>query len=386
MSPHWPNFYQLQRPMAKAFVAMAMVLLPPAPSARALAWPTEGQVEVRRVFSEPTLNIPLGDPCHVSWSLTPIVGLALEGLFLSEQYPDWLVFENLQARLDGQPVTVYLEIGALGEVTPGLRPHRFVFWDVESGMTDFAVPEGATLTVEFDLSSESAGTVPTTENGWFGRLQSEPKRAVGGYLTDGPDLHFGQTPLTLLAFEAHDAGDHIRLRWELHLEGETEQFRLQRGETGDPRNSLPLTAAIHEGPGDYSYEDREALPGREYWYWLAMLDAAGDVGRYLGPARGMLAGPTPPPASLLRNFPNPFNPRTTLRFETPEPGRVDLAVYDLRGRLLRHLAAEELDAGVHERIWDGRDDAGRELPSGSYFARLHRPGRPLTLHQLTLLR
>ncbi|MFO7654616.1 MAG: FG-GAP-like repeat-containing protein [Candidatus Krumholzibacteriia bacterium] len=75
--------------------------------------------------------------------------------------------------------------------------------------------------------------------------------------------------------------------------------------------------------------------------------------------------------SLAQNFPNPFNPATSIIFELPRAGRVDLAVYGLDGRRVRTLLAEAPHgAGRHEVIWDGADDAGRRVASGTYFYRL----------------
>ncbi len=79
--------------------------------------------------------------------------------------------------------------------------------------------------------------------------------------------------------------------------------------------------------------------------------------------------PSGQPAQLVvgQNVPNPFNPRTTIRFSLPEAGPVRVAVYDLRGRLLRVLVAATLPAGSHDVTWDGRDDQGRVVASGAYF-------------------
>ena len=71
-----------------------------------------------------------------------------------------------------------------------------------------------------------------------------------------------------------------------------------------------------------------------------------------------------------RCYPNPFNPRTTIRFELPEAGVARVAVHDVAGRLVRLLVDESLPAGSHEALWDGRDASGREVGSGTYLARL----------------
>ncbi|MBM4130105.1 hypothetical protein FJ250_03625 [bacterium] len=81
-------------------------------------------------------------------------------------------------------------------------------------------------------------------------------------------------------------------------------------------------------------------------------------------------GEPPRAGPVLAVTPNPFNPATRLAWGQEQPGAVDLAVFDLRGRRLRSLAAGWQGAGSHAVSWDGRDDAGRALPSGVYVARL----------------
>ncbi len=76
-------------------------------------------------------------------------------------------------------------------------------------------------------------------------------------------------------------------------------------------------------------------------------------------------------ARLLQNAPNPFNPKTTLRFELPSAGAVDLAVFDAQGRRVRSLlTGKQMPAGASSVVWDGRDDRGLPAGSGVYFYRL----------------
>jgi hypothetical protein len=77
---------------------------------------------------------------------------------------------------------------------------------------------------------------------------------------------------------------------------------------------------------------------------------------------------------LFQNRPNPFSPETWIAFELPEPGRVDLGIYSVDGRLVRTLVKEERAVGSHEVTWDGRDDRGRRMTGGVYFYKLATPG------------
>lgn len=78
-------------------------------------------------------------------------------------------------------------------------------------------------------------------------------------------------------------------------------------------------------------------------------------------------------------YPNPFNPRTTIRFDLQAAGPVRLSVYDVAGRLVRTLVDSDLSGGTQEVTWDGRDASGRGVGSGSYFARLLAAGRRETV-------
>ncbi|MDP6418026.1 MAG: S8 family serine peptidase [Candidatus Krumholzibacteria bacterium] len=99
---------------------------------------------------------------------------------------------------------------------------------------------------------------------------------------------------------------------------------------------------------------------------------------------GTGAGDTPPATRLAGNYPNPFNPKTTIRFELDKAGPVLLEVYDVGGRLLKTLENGSLPAGPQERSWDGRDNNGRAMASGVYFAKLHTGDRSLS-HRMVLL-
>ncbi len=90
-------------------------------------------------------------------------------------------------------------------------------------------------------------------------------------------------------------------------------------------------------------------------------------------------------ALSLSAAPNPFNPRITLRWSQPSPGPVDLAVYDVRGMLVRRLVEGERPAGAGEVAWDGCDGQGRGLAAGTYLARL-RTSAGTELRKLTLVR
>jgi len=72
----------------------------------------------------------------------------------------------------------------------------------------------------------------------------------------------------------------------------------------------------------------------------------------------------------LKMSPNPFNPQTKISFSLPSDSHVHLLVYDIRGRLVNVLMEGTQVAGPHSVIWDGKDQHGAQVASGTYFARL----------------
>jgi parallel beta-helix repeat protein len=97
---------------------------------------------------------------------------------------------------------------------------------------------------------------------------------------------------------------------------------------------------------------------------------AGHTGTYTECETG-IEGEVSGRAWLSHNFPNPFNPSTAIHYRVPSPGgSVRLAVYDLRGRLVRTLVNSEQRGGEYVSVWRGLDDTGRPVGSGVYFYRL----------------
>lgn len=73
---------------------------------------------------------------------------------------------------------------------------------------------------------------------------------------------------------------------------------------------------------------------------------------------------------LNQNFPNPFNPSTTVKYELPENSKIILAIYNLQGQKVTTLANDFQTAGYHQVIWNGTNDMGQKVSSGVYFLRM----------------
>ncbi|MFQ5628533.1 MAG: choice-of-anchor B family protein [bacterium] len=73
---------------------------------------------------------------------------------------------------------------------------------------------------------------------------------------------------------------------------------------------------------------------------------------------------------LHDNYPNPFNPTTTIRVELPTESNVELSIYNVIGQPVHRLVSGRLRAGIHRVVWDGIDDLGRPVPAGVYIYQL----------------
>jgi parallel beta-helix repeat protein len=84
--------------------------------------------------------------------------------------------------------------------------------------------------------------------------------------------------------------------------------------------------------------------------------------------------PVPQNYVLGNNYPNPFNPNTTISFGMKEAGYVKVTVFNSRGQVVRTLVAAKKDAGYNQVVWNGRDDKNHALASGMYFYRMEANG------------
>ena len=93
----------------------------------------------------------------------------------------------------------------------------------------------------------------------------------------------------------------------------------------------------------------------------------------------------PARVELYPNYPNPFNPSTTLRFALREAGRVQLEIRNVRGQLVQVIADRVFEAGTHTLTWNGTDEGGRAVASGIYLVRLI-VGSEVATGRLTLVK
>ncbi len=95
------------------------------------------------------------------------------------------------------------------------------------------------------------------------------------------------------------------------------------------------------------------------------------------------AGPKQSAKFSISNFPNPFNPITTIFYNLPEEDDISLTVYNLKGQIVKELVEGAQPAGNYKVVWDGKNQFGQPVSSGIYYYRLEACGR--TLHKKMLM-
>ena len=170
-------------------------------------------------------------------------------------------------------------------------------------------------------------------------------------------------PILAASLRGERQAGMVRLEWD-GVDPLSAGLRMARHSAGNS-TELDLGRATGLGTGHWVFEDDRA-PLHEVDYVLS--DHRGqELARANLPAaaRGLRLAPASP---------NPFNPRTRLAFELSEAGHVSLNVYDSRGRRVATLVSGLRAAGLHEELFSGIDDHGRELGSGVYHLRLESGG------------
>jgi len=175
-------------------------------------------------------------------------------------------------------------------------------------------------------------------------------------------------PVELAAFEAKAKRGDVELSWITATESNNYGFEIERRPAATPEWQC---VAFVEGAGTrsaastYHYRDRDLEPG-SYAYRLRQIDSDGTT--TLSEAIEVMIL-IPSQFVLEQNYPNPFNPATEIAFQISpqESGPVSLKVFNLMGQEIRTLLQTALQVGYHRVSWDGRDNYGRPVTSGTYI-------------------
>lgn len=197
-------------------------------------------------------------------------------------------------------------------------------------------------------------------------------------------------PVELTSFTAVGSDGQVSLKWVTQSELNNQGFVLERS---TDKNGIYQTIASYEhdtalrGAGNssstinYSYIDETVFNGNTYWYKLIDVDFNGvrtshpvisAVPHVSSADIGIVDNSELPKSFALKgNYPNPFNPETTISFDIPETENdlvnVNLSVYNMLGQQMITLINEPLAANSYQAKWYGKDSKGSFVPTGIYF-------------------
>jgi len=118
------------------------------------------------------------------------------------------------------------------------------------------------------------------------------------------------------------------------------------------------------------------LTGSGFWdIFVAKLNSSVFVENEINPA-----------VNSLSNYPNPFNPTTTISFSIPKDSKVELSIYNIKGQKVKQLISEQFSTGQHSVVWDGRDDNNLPVGSGIYFYTLKINGNSKAINKMILIK
>ena len=247
--------------------------------------------------------------------------------YLLNQNPTPFLFDAADVNYDGQ-INVLDIIGAVQLISGGAPPNKVMIANSEADIylldDRIAINSiGQVSALQFELSGEQLDKVKlfAGQPGFeFAYVQSGNKIIGVLYSFDNKTL---------------PAGYHDILR--------IEKPSYANASAGGPETNLSWASA---------------LGGDDHGFYV-------DIHKHQGEPT------TPLNFDLLAAYPNPFSHETTIRYQLPEPAKVQMDIFDMNGRLVKTLLSANKPEGYHQVIWNGRDAEGKQVSDGIFICTLH---------------
>ncbi len=183
----------------------------------------------------------------------------------------------------------------------------------------------------------------------------------------------------ITSFHAVARGLNVDIAWQITTDESLSGFRIYREDAGGKVSRFPGAGLLDLETTKFT--DSNVLPGAEYKYTLAVVKPDGREVRSIETKVGIEIAP----ARLSQNYPNPFNPGTQIGYYVDRESDVSLRIYDVTGRHVRTLIESRQSPGEYTELWDGTDEQGDPVASGTYFYRL-RIGKTTLTRKMVLLK
>ena len=336
-----------------------------------------------KVFPDPWVD----DKTWIEQAPGKVMGYVSHGIHAD--MPDGYVTEFLQFEYaDGALSNTYESFNGYGFRSPDQSTHGQVAEFIRAGGTggvgNVYEPYASSIAHEEIMLPAYAAGYPLADAVYMSLAYLDFATVVVGdpltCIADVRVVHEKPAIPELVSFTAMDRAGRILLKWATSSEPSGLSFDVHRGfheDDAGERITLSSIAGVGQSGGVYSYIDRTPSASGPCFYRLEGITPHGKVA--LGKPVCVQTDRDPWGSSLsASNHPNPFNAVTRIQFHLQEGGLVSLIVFDLLGRRVRTLIDDERSAGSWSVVWDGRNDAGRTVGSGTYLYQLKSEGQSFT--------
>ncbi len=223
------------------------------------------------------------------------------------------------------------------------------------------------------------------------RVYSDVDSSGYSYADDALFYDDVSLPVMMGSLSAEAADDGIVIRWTTESEVDINGFYVLRSEEENgfylPINTELITAqGNHSDHRRYMYIDRTAELEKGYWYKIEIIHANGESELFGAVFSNTKTGSIVIEKSALwSNYPNPFNPETTIRYRISQEDRFDktaLKIYNIMGQEILTLVDRYHKPGEYEVNWNGCDAYSIPVPSGIYFYCLLSAGRNVDMKRM----
>ncbi len=259
----------------------------------------------------------------------------------------------------------------------GLNTRILTQYHGTAGWSDFTQ---VTMTYNADGKVENQLTQMATENGWVDDLQSiysyTPTQimiTLQNWIVNSWQLNYRETttydgiyPTEILHEEWQNTAWINAWKW-IYTYGTPGQISVLNQYNYDPdTGDWLITQHIldtYDENGNRIYGLDQNWDGTNWTNWQQLFFTWSNITANTDPLAGN-------PALQVSNFPNPFNPSTTISFSIPNNSHVNLSIYNIRGQKVKQLVDEDMQLGQHKISWNGKDIKDKPVGSGMYFVRI----------------
>ena len=242
------------------------------------------------------------------------------------------------------------------------------------GTLTAATPNGTYASIGGSGSANGSGNITSSSISSLGGASTPTFFVLGNNMSGTNPL-----PVEMASFTAAANRLSAELHWSTATETNNYGFEIQRKNSTSDWTKVGFVAGVGTSNSlhKYSYVDNAVEAGL-YQYRIKQVDKSGAF-KYSASVQ-VEVGSVPKVLSLGSNYPNPFNPTTSIEFSVPTDGRAALKVYNMLGQQVATLFDGEATAG---RLMKVTFDASR-LSSGVYFSRLESGGKSLIKRMMLL--